>query len=148
METTFEPSLLQNFRTRITLIELIELPILGFAVWVYGASNAITRAGEGLLDQVPFLIGLEIILLGSWAIYNAFIRIGRAGGQRVDIMIWVLASIATASYTFWAWTVLDVNRFLIARLFYRGDAPVEYAWSSRSKQVRKVWEQARKGGYV
>jgi hypothetical protein len=59
-------------------------------------------------------------------------------------VIWVLASLATGSYTFWAWTILDINRFLISRLLYRGEAPVEFAWSESSKQRRKVWEQARK----
>jgi hypothetical protein len=58
--------------------------------------------------------------------------------------LWILTSILTASYAFWVLTFLDLNRFLMAKVFYRGDAPVEYAWSSHSKQVRKLWEQMRK----
>ncbi|MBN1936185.1 MAG: hypothetical protein JW934_16070 [Anaerolineae bacterium] len=32
----------------------------------------------------------------------------------------------------------------MSKLFYRGEAPLEYAWSQASKQRRKVWELARK----
>jgi hypothetical protein len=86
------------------------------------------------------LLVIEVGLLGSWGIYNIYIRIARAGGRRVDVGLWIIAAAATGSYTFWAWTILDINRWLMKKLFYRGEAPVEYAWSSRSKQVRKAWE--------
>jgi hypothetical protein len=147
METTFEPSLLDNFRSKIALMEFIEISSLGFAVWLLGAFQAVST-GESFFDQISFLFGLELMLLGSWAIYNAYIRIARAGGRILDILIWVVASLATASYTFWAWSILDINRLIIAKLLYRGDAPVEYAWSASSKQRRKLWEQARKAGYL
>lgn len=147
METTFEPTLLENFRSKVALLEFIELSFLGFALWVFGTFNAL-RSGENLLDQITFLFSLEIIVLGSWAIYNIYIRIARAGGRTIDILLWVVASLVTASYTFWAWTLLDINRFLLGKLLYRGEAPVEYAWSTRSKQVRKIWEQMRKAGQI
>ena len=143
METTFEPTLQQNFRSKIALLEFIELSALGFALWVFGAFNAIS-SGESFFDQIDFLIGLELIVLGSWAIYNVYIRVARAGGRMVDIAIWIIASLVTASYTFWAWTILDINRWLVSKLFYRGEAPVEYAWNARSKQIRRAWEQAQK----
>ena len=85
-------------------------------------------------------------MLGTWAIYNAYIRIARAAGRTLDVIIWILASLATGTYTFWAWTILDINRFLLSRIVYRGEAPVEYAWSTRSKQVRRIWEQMQKAG--
>jgi hypothetical protein len=91
-----------------------------------------------------YFVLTEGILLGSWVVYNVYIRIARAGGRIVDIGLWILASVLTSSYTFWAWTILDINRLLVAKLFYRGEAPVEYAWSITSKQVRKLWEQAQK----
>jgi hypothetical protein len=144
METTFEPSLQQNFRTKLALIEFIELASLSFAFWCLGVVGALSKPGAQFVDQIQFLIGTEIIVLGSWAIYNAYIRIARATGRTLDVVIWVLASLATGSYTFWAWTILDINRFLISRLLYRGEAPVEFAWSASSKLRRKVWEQARK----
>lgn len=143
METTFEPSLLHNFQNRITTLEAIELSFLGFALWGFGVYNAILD-GQSLFDQIDILVFLEVILLGSWTIYNAYIRIARATGRTLDVGIWILASMLTATYTFWAWTILDVNRFIVSKLFYRGEAPVEYAWSWRSKYIRKAWEQARK----
>ena len=143
METTLQSSS-QFFRTRIAFIEFIELAVLGFAFWCFGAIVAIIEPGSSFLDQIIFLIITEGILLGSWAIYNVYIRLARAGGKIVDVGIWVIAAVLTSSYTFWAWTILDLNRLLISRRFYRGDAPVEYAWSAQSKQVRKAWVQAQK----
>ena len=143
METTFQPSR-SILRSRITIIEAIELTLLALAVWCLAL---LANLSEPLLDTVALfalLVALELVVLGSWAIYNLYIRIARAGGQIVDIGLWITASLLTASYTFWAWTVLDINRWIIAKLVYRGEAPVEYAWSTRSKQVRKVWEQIRK----
>lgn len=144
METTLQPSLQQNFQTRIAVIEAVELALLGFGLWSLLAMVPGNSADTNFLDLVIFLLITEGMLLGSWVIYNAYIRIARAGGRTVDIALWVLASFATGSYTFWAWTILDLNRFLMAKLLYRGEAPVEYAWSARSKQVRKLWERAQK----
>lgn len=151
METTLQSSSqssTRSFRSRIAFIEFIELAVLGFAFWCFGAIVAISEPDSSLLDQIIFLVITEGILLGSWAIYNGYIRVARAGGKIVDVGIWIVALILTSSYTFWAWTILDLNRALISRRFYRGDAPVEYAWSAQSKQVRKAWELARKAGSV
>jgi cation transport ATPase len=144
METTLQPSLQQDVRTRITVIEAIELALLGLGFWSLLAIVPGNPADTNFPDLIMFLLITEVILLGSWAIYNVYIRIARAGGHTVDIILLVIASFATGSYTFWAWTILDLNRFLMAKLFYRGEAPVEYAWSARSKQARKLWERAQK----
>jgi hypothetical protein len=111
-----------------------------------GAAASIGEAEVSFSDQIIFFIITQSMLLGSWAIFNGYIRVARAGGRIVDIGLWVIASALTASYTFWAWSILDINRIIISKLFYRGDAPVELAWSWRSKQVRKAWEQAQKAG--
>ena len=147
METTLQPSS-QNIRSKIAAIEAIELASLGFLVWFLGATLALSDPDTSFFDQLDIFAFIEGFLLGSWAIYNAYIRIARAGGRLVDIGIWILASALTASYTFWAWTILDLNRWLMSRLFYRGEAPVEYAWSIRSKRIRKAWEQMRNAGKV
>lgn len=147
METTFESSpesALQSIRTRIALIEFIELTALGFALWCFFVLASPNTPNSSLLELIIFLVVTEGILLGSWVIYNIYIRIARAGGRIVDIGVWILATVLTSSYTFWAWSILDLNRILISRLFYLGEAPVEFAWSSQSKQVRKAWERARK----
>lgn len=144
MEATLQPSLQQNLRSRIAAIEALELGLLGFGLWSLLGLLSTKTPNSSALDLMVFLLFTEGILLGSWLIYNAYIRIARAGGTRIDIALWVVASALTGSYTFWAWTVLDINRFIIAKLFYRGEAPVEYAWSIRSKRIRKTWEQAQK----
>jgi len=145
METVFQPSL-SPLRSRITLLEAFELPVLTFGIWSLATLVDSSDGRINFSELFTFLIGLELIVLGSWAIYNAYIRLARAAGGRVDIALWVIASAFTGSYTFWAWTILDVNRLLLARLFYHGDAPVEYAWSAKSKYVRKRWEQAQRAG--
>jgi len=147
METTMESSF-SNVRNKLALIEFIELGGFGFAVWCLGAIAAFGKPEGSFAELISFLIGLEGIILGSWAIYNGYIRIARAGGRFVDLGLWVIASLATASYTFWAWSILDINRLIVSKLLYRGEAPVEFAWSARSKQIRKVWEKARKEGYI
>lgn len=146
MEATFEPST-PTIRNKIALIEAIELFTIGFALWCLGVNTAL-KMGETILSQIDLLIFLEVAALGSWTIYNTYIRIARAAGRTLDVAIWVLASLATGTYTFWAWSILDINRFIMSRLFYRGEAPVEYAWSWRSKQIRKLWEQAQKDSSV
>lgn len=148
METTFESSseseLLKSIRSRITFIEAIELAAIGFALWCFFLMASPNTQTLSLLELVLFLTLTEGILLGSWFLYNVYIRIARAGGKFVDISLWILATLLTSSYTFWAWSLLDLNRVLIAKFLYVGDAPVEFAWSVKSKQVRKIWERARK----
>ena len=144
METALQSSS-QGIRSSIGTIEAIELAILGFVLWCLGALLTLGAPDVTFMSLLALLVMIEGGLLGSWLIYNLYIRIARAGGKAVDVGIWIIAAAATASYTFWAWTILDVNRWLVKRLLYRGEAPVEYAWSAQSKQLRKAWEQARKG---
>lgn len=143
MEATFETSV-PAVRNKIALIEAIELFIIGSGLWGLFALLNLMSSDTSFVDLIIFFMFIHGVLMGSWAIYNVYIRIARVGGRTVDIAIWVLASLATGTYTFWAWLILDLNRFIMSKLFYRGEAPVEYAWSWRSKQIRKLWEQARK----
>jgi hypothetical protein len=143
METALQPSS-QNFRTRIAVIEAIELASLGFLFWFLCAILTVSDPKISFLDQTVFFLMTQRLLLGSWAIYSVYIRIARAGGRLVDVSLWILATALTASYTFWAWTILDLNRRFISRQFYRGEAPIDYAWSIQSKRIRTAWEQAQK----
>lgn len=144
MENQVTSSPLQALRSKIALIEAIELSSLGFVLWVLISLITIGAPDVGISNLIVIFIMIEGALLGSWLIYNLYIRIARAGGKTIDIALWVLATVVTASYTFWTWTILDINRWIIAKLFYRGEAPVEYAWSVRSKQIRKMWEASQK----
>lgn len=143
MEDTLQ-SPLQSIRNKMGMIEAIELAIIGFVLWCLVFIVTIGQPDTTFTNLLIMFIVLEGGLLGSWLIYNLYIRIARAGGRVIDILLWIVAASATASYTFWAWTILDANRWLMKKLVYRGDAPVEYAWSVRSKQIRKAWEQMRK----
>jgi len=153
METTLgssseTSSLLDSFRARIAIIEFIELGAIGFALWCLMAIASSKTPDSSLLELISFLAITEGMVLGSWLIYNAYIRIARAGGRFVDVALWILASLLTSTYTFWAWSILDLNRLVISKLLYIGEAPVEFAWSSQSKQIRKTWERARKASTV
>ena len=145
METALQPSS-QNIRSKIAAIEAIELASLGFLLWFLAAILTFSDPDFSFFDQLMFFGITEGILLGSWALYNGYIRLARAGGRLVDLGLWIIASLLTSSFTFWAWTILDLNRRFIAKQFYRGEAPIEYAWSIRSKQIRKAWEKSQKGG--
>lgn len=147
MDTTFEPSFQDNLRAKVTTIEFIEFSLLGFAVWCLGAYNA-ARSGESLFDILNMLIFLEIVLLGSWGIYNLYIRVARSLGGVLGHLLWVLAVLGTGGNALWASILLDANRFLMTKLFYRGEAPVEYSFSPRSRQRRYDWEQTRKTNTV
>jgi hypothetical protein len=142
MEATFEPSV-STIRTKMAAIEAIELSIIGILFW----TPFVLIPTETQLDLVTMIIALVIVeaaIVGSWAIYLAYIRLTRGMYSRLDIRLRFAIGALTGTYTFWAWIILDIYRWILAKLFYRGEAPVEYAWSSKSKLVRKEWEQAKK----
>jgi hypothetical protein len=137
-----------NIPTRLAIIEAIEMALLGLLITLLFALAALgdPEVGPGNLAAAFVLFEGAIFLM--WGSYNLFIRLARAGGRGLDVGLWVIAAAATASLTFWGWTVLDINRLIVSKLFYRGEAPVEYAWSSKSKQRRKEWEAARKATFA
>jgi hypothetical protein len=146
MENTFQPSL-PSFLSKMAAIEAMELSVLGFLFW--GLLMLIpTDTPTTLVVAIAFLIITEGIILGSWAIYLAYIRLTRGLYPRADVRLRLVLAILTSTYTLWAWIILDINRWVLAKLVYRGEAPVEYAWSSRSKLIRKEWEQAQKAKQV
>ncbi len=146
MENTFEPSF-PNFLTKMAAIEAMELSVLGFLFW--GLLMLIpTETPTTLVVGIGILVIVQGVILGSWAIYLVYIRLTRGLYPRADIRLRLVLAILTSTYTLWAWIILDINRWILAKLIYRGEAPVEYAWSSRSKQARKEWEQAQRAGTI
>jgi hypothetical protein len=142
METTFQPSL-PSFLNKMAVIEAVELSTIGFIFW--GLLMLIpTETPTTLAVAIGFLVIIQGVILGSWAIYLAYIRLTRGLYPRADLRLRIALAIFTSTYTLWAWLILDINRWVLAKLIYRGEAPVEYAWSSRSKLARKEWEQAQK----
>jgi hypothetical protein len=143
MEDTFQPSL-PHFRNRITAIEAIELGLIGFVLWTFGLLIFALNGDTDVTELIILFFMIEGVLLGLWAVYNVYIRVSRAGGRLVSYGLWVGTLLLTGTFTLWCWIALDVNRFLLAKLLYRGEAPVEYAVSWQSKQRRKIWEQMQK----
>ena len=142
METTIQPSV-PGFLNKMAAIEALELSFLGFLFW--GLLMLIPTETPNTLEVViGFLVIIQGIILGSWAIYLAYIRLTRGLYPRADFRLRIVLAIFTSTYTLWAWLILDFNRWILSKLIYRGEAPVEYAWSSRSKLERKLWEQQRK----
>jgi hypothetical protein len=139
--TNFTP---QENHLKLPAIEAIEMAGLGLLLTILTALISLDNPEVGFGNLVAFFFLVEGGLFLMWGVYNLYIRLARAGGRGLDVGLWVIAAMATASITFWGWTVLDINRFIVSKLFYRGEAPVEYAWSSRSKQRCKEWEAARK----
>ena len=142
METTLQTSL-PNFRSKMAAIEAIELSTIGLLLW--GLVFMIpSDTPASLTVLIAGFLVFEGAILGSWAIYLAYIRLTRGLHPRPDVRLRVLIAILTSTYTLWAWLILDANRWILSKLVYQGEAPVEYAWSSRSKLIRKEWEQAQK----
>jgi hypothetical protein len=146
MEAVFEPSV-SPIRSKMATIEAIELSIIGILFW----GLFVMIPTETQLDLVTMIVALVVFegaILGSWAIYLAYIRLTRGLYPRADVRLRIGIAALTGMYTFWAWIVLDINRWILSKLIYQGEAPVEYAWSSKSKLRRKEWEQAQKAKQV
>jgi hypothetical protein len=142
MEATFQPSF-PSFLKKMAAIEAIELSTIGFMLW--GLLMLIpTETPNTLPVVIGFLIIVQGVILGSWVIYLAYIRLTRGLYPRADVRLRIALAIFTSTYTLWAWIILDINRWILSKLIYRGEAPVEYAWSSQSKLTRKLWEQQQK----
>lgn len=144
METTFQPSL-PSFRSKMASIEAMELSIIGFLLT--GLMMLIpTETQLDLVSAVFFLVFVEGAIFGSWAIYLGYIRFTRGLHPLRDLRLRISLAVITSTYTLWTWIIFDINRWILAKLVYQGEAPVEYAWSAKSKLVRKLWEEARKAG--
>jgi hypothetical protein len=146
METTFQPSI-ASFLKKMAFIEAIELSSIGFFLWGLFVLIPTDTQLSLLVVIVAFFLA-EGFILGSWAIYLTYIRLTRGLYPRADVRLRFLIGILTSTYTFWAWIILDINRWILSKLIYRGEAPVEYAWSSKSKLIRKQWEAEQKARQV
>jgi hypothetical protein len=142
METTFQPSI-SSFIKKMAVIEFFELSILGLLLW--GLVVFIPTETPTTIEMAAgFLIIIQGGILGSWLIYLAYIRLTRGLYPRADVRLRIVLAILTSTYTLWTWLFLDANRWVLSKLIYRGEAPVEYAWNSQSKLNRKLWEQQQK----
>jgi len=146
-------SFFDRLRSSIIALEAIELPLLiaglytPIGLWYsidVGSKAPSVREGMSTVAGA-LMFGFAALVAGLflWGVYLLYIRIARWGGANLDVAMWIIASLVTATFTFWCWSVLDINRLILSKLFYRGEAPVEFAWSATSKRRRKEWESAR-----
>ena len=135
----------QGIRSNLIAIEAIEQAIVfTLLYWWYTNANVEFSDVDEVISWFEFYFVLEIGLFVNWGIYNGFIRATRVCGLGRDIQLWIIWTLATGSATLFITTILDINRLIMSKLFYRGEAPVEYAWSHESKQRRRAWEADRK----
>ena len=90
METVMKPSY-PAFRNKIAMIEAIELSSIGFVLWSLIALFSVNTPASSFFELLTFLLIIEGILLGSWGIYNAYIRIARAGGKVSRLQLYLEA---------------------------------------------------------
>jgi hypothetical protein len=143
MENTFQPCL-PSFRSKVAAIEAMELCAIGFSMWGLHLLIPGNTADTPLFVLILILFLIEGFLLGSRPIYIAYIRLSRAVGRYIRYGLWMAAIFLSASILLWSGVVLDVNRFLLAKWLYRGEAPVEFAISWRSRERRRLWEQMQR----
>ena len=142
-----------RIRSNINSVEAAEFVILGLVAGTLITILVIlmlifpTTPGTpdyaGLIMIPLTFIGVPLALFVLWGVYRLYIYLARLGGPIIDVGLWVGAAAITASFTFWCWSILDINRLIMSKLFYKGEAPVEYAWSQASKRRYKNWLSLR-----
>ncbi len=147
-------SFFARLRSNLIALEAIELPLLiaglytPIGLWYsidVGSKAPSVRDGlSTVAGALMFGVAALVAGLVLWGVYLLYIRLARWGGATLDVGLWIIASLVTATFTFWCWSVLDINRLILSKLLYNGEAPVEFAWSATSKRRRKEWEAARK----
>ena len=133
-----------NIRKNMTALEVTEILLLVLAFSIILNVGVPDTGDNPTLSNLATWGLLTAIALLAYLSYYVYIRVARAGGRTIDLIIWIVASFVTGSFTFWSWTVLDLNRFILRRTLYKGEAPIEYAWNTVSKARRKEWEAWRK----
>jgi hypothetical protein len=137
-----ESNIFQRIRRKLRLVEAIELGVLTVALVLLAGNNS--QSGS---DTLLILLSFFITFLFFWGWYLLHIRLARAGGTWVDVILWIIEGVFTLGVSVVALLIFDINRFIMVRLFYRGDAPVEYACSPGSKARFKSWRDSQQAAY-
>lgn len=132
-----------NIRKSMPALEITELFLLALAFSIILNVGVPDTSDNPTLSNFTTWVFLTVAALLAYLTYYVYIRVARAGGRIIDLIIWIVASLVTGSVTFWCWTILDANRWILRRTLYNGEAPIEYAWSTVSKARRKAWEAWR-----
>ena len=153
-ETTTIKKGVAKIRSNLYAIEAIEL---GLLTMLFGSCFSIMMitsifiSNSSQTDIFNIILSIPLLFCGGlfalfllWGVYLLYILLARAGGPIIDVGLWILMATITGSFTFWCWIILDINRLIVSKLFYRGEAPVEYAWSHASKRRYKEWKLRQK----
>lgn len=143
------PSLIERARQNILVLEAIELTVLFillglFTVWLGMSDGA--PSDELLINIIVVLFvmgGAVVSVLVAWGMYLLVIRIMR----RLPLWIFVPLVIVSGGLALGVVVVIslfDLNRLMLARLLYNGEAPVEYFWSKESSQALEAWKRGER----
>ncbi len=137
-----------HIRHNIYFLEMTEWVLLGLAVTILG------HVAEGSMHTLIVEIALfpsiwkvfSLIFWFIWGIYLLLIRWIRWYLPVPDwvLLILVLLSGGVAIVVYGSILLFDVNRLILVKTVYVGEAPVEYFWEKASTKRLQAWKQARK----
>lgn len=119
----------------LEIVELFALNLLWIVWWLF--------SGRPFDYLVNLILISYFIVLCAWAFYLLMVFIWRTTS------IWLLVGLAVLSggiaigvYAFLG--LFDLNRLMLDKVAYRGEAPLEYFWNKESSENLREWKKARK----
>lgn len=140
-------TLIERLRGNLYVLEWIELTGLGLLLATF-VNVAVPSQGINALTTTALVqFFIPAVFVGAWLIYALGLRLARAlGSDAGSVVLWILIGFViflSGGTIVILVTLLDLNRFLVARLLYRGAAPAEYIWNPNSLARRRAWEKTR-----
>lgn len=124
-------------RKNIYLLEIVELFTLNLLWIIWWAFS-----GRPFDYLVNLILMSYFILLCAWAFYLLLIFIWRTTSIWLIIGLAVLSGgIAIGGYVFLG--LFDLNRLMLDKVAYIGEAPVEYFWNKESSANLREWKKTR-----
>ena len=144
MRSTLSSGLIGHVRRSIYflyLLEVVELAFLGLLLVVFDLVG-----NNSLEDTINFLIGWSFIALIAWGLYIFQLKTMASypiGCLIIGLIVLSLAYGAGIVIVI-LFSLFDLNRLILAKTLYLGDAPVEYFWSPASRMEYAQWKQQKK----
>ncbi len=141
-------TLIERLRGNLYALELVELTAWGFLLATFVNVVVPSQGSNALAITALVQFFIPAVFVAAWLIYAICIRLARAlGGQAGPMALWIgigFAIFLSGGTIVVLVTLLDLNRFLVSRLLYRGDAPAEYLWNPNSLARRRAWDDMMK----
>ena len=139
------PSPAKGVRHNIYLLEIMVL--IGLGVFVAFVMDLLGNLfATDLESAVIFLFFVPVIFLAGWLIY--LFQLKTMAGYPIGCLIFgliVLSLVYGAGIiVVILLSLFDLNRLIISKKLYLGDAPVEYFWSPESRKQYAEWKQQKK----